>query len=186
MKKFFPIALIILSLCIGGCATTGKTPAEKRKIIQDMKNDVLAELYKQKPDVKQQIEHAPGYAVFSNLNVNVIFASFGGGYGVVKNNETDKYTYMKMGEVGVGLGIGAKDFRAVLVFHNTFTLDQFIAKGWAFGAQTDAAAKSTDKGGAVGGEISANAITIYQLTETGLSLQATIKGTKFWKDDFLN
>ena len=29
-------------------------------------------------------------------------------------------------------------------------------------------------------------ITIYQLTETGVALQATIKGTKYWKDDELN
>ena len=29
-------------------------------------------------------------------------------------------------------------------------------------------------------------MTIYQLTESGLALQATIKGTRFWKDDALN
>jgi hypothetical protein len=29
-------------------------------------------------------------------------------------------------------------------------------------------------------------ITIDQLTETGVALQATIKGTKYWKDDELN
>jgi hypothetical protein len=29
-------------------------------------------------------------------------------------------------------------------------------------------------------------ITIYQLTESGLALQATVKGTKYWKDDALN
>ncbi len=186
MKKFFPAALIILTLFFSGCATTGKTPAEKRKVILDMKNQVLTDLYKQKPDVKQQIANAPGYAVFSNVNVNIIFASFGGGYGVAKNNKTGKYTYMKMGEVGVGLGLGAKDFRAVFIFHNEKTFDYFIEKGWAFGAQTDAAAKSTDKGAAVGGEFSVNNITIYQLTETGLALQATVKGTKYWKDDSLN
>ena len=39
-----------------------------------------------------------GYAVFDNANVNVILASFGGGYGVVKNNLTGKSTYMNMGE----------------------------------------------------------------------------------------
>ena len=42
------------------------------------------------------------------------------------------------------------------------------------------------KGAAVGGEITASNVTIYQLTETGLALQATVKGTKYWKDDNLN
>ena len=66
------------------------------------------------------------------------------------------------------------------------TMNRFIESGWEFGAQADAAAKASDKGGAVGGEITVDNMTIYQLTETGLALQATIKGTKFWKDDALN
>lgn len=177
----------VIALFIGGCATTGgTTPAEQRQSILSMKNEVLTDLYKIKPDVKAQISKAPGYAVFSNANVNLVFASFGGGYGVAKNNNSGKYTYMKMGEVGVGLGLGVKDFRAVFVFHTNESMNNFVEKGWAFGAQADAAAKASDKGAAAGGEITINNITIYQLTESGLALQATIKGTKFWKDEKLN
>ena len=36
--------------------------------------------------------------------------------GVVKNNKTAKHTYMKMGEVGIGLGLEVKDFRVIFVF----------------------------------------------------------------------
>jgi len=187
MKQVSVIICIILSLSIWGCATTGsKTPAEKRQSILAMKNEVLSDLYKLKPSVKSQISSAPGYAVFSNANINIIFASFGGGFGVVKNNKTGKYTFMKMGEVGVGLGLGVKDFRVVFVFHSDQTIKRFLEHGWAFGAQADAAAKASDKGAAVGGEITVDNITIYQLTATGLALQATVKGTKYWKDDSLN
>jgi lipid-binding SYLF domain-containing protein len=176
-----------MTLIIGGCATTGgTTPAEQRQTTLSMKNDVLTDLYKLKPDVKAQISKAPGYAVFSNANVNLIFASFGGGYGVAKNNKSGKYTYMKMGEVGLGLGLGVKDFRAVFVFHTVKSMNNFVESGWAFGAQADAAAKASDKGVAVGGEVTIDNITIYQLTESGLALQATIKGTKYWKDEELN
>jgi hypothetical protein len=38
----------------------------------------------------------------------------------------------------------------------------------------------------VGGEALFDGITVYQLTKSGLALQATIKGTKYWKDDELN
>ena len=62
----------------------------------------------------------------------------------------------------------------------------FLEHGWALGAQADAAAKASDKGAAVGGELTIDNITIYQLTEAGLALQATVKGTKYWKDDSLN
>lgn len=187
MKRIFSAVFIFLLISVFACATTGsKTKEEKRQAVLDMKNEVLSELYKINPSVKSQIADAPGYAVFSNVNINIIFASFGGGYGVVKNNRTGKHTYMKMGEVGLGLGAGAKDFRLVFVFHNDDTMERFVEQGWAFGAQADAAAKASEKGKAVGGEITVDNITIYQLTESGLALQATVKGTKYWKDDSLN
>jgi lipid-binding SYLF domain-containing protein len=187
MTRVFTAGCLILALMAAGCATTGgATPAEQRSSILKMKDQVLAELYRQKPDVRAQIASAPGYAVFSNANVNVILASFGGGYGVVENNRDGGYTYMKMGEVGVGVGLGVKDFRLVFVFHDDAAMKRFVDKGWSLGAQADAAAKASDKGGAVGGEVTVDNMTIYQITETGLALQATIKGTRFWKDDTLN
>lgn len=187
MSRTLTLIIVIALLSITGCATNaGNTNSEKRQAILDMKNDVLSELYRIKPDVKAQIDSAPGYAVFSNANLYLIFASVGGGHGVVKNNQNGKHTFMKMGEVGVGLGLGAKDFRAVFVFHNAETMNRFVEQGWAFGGQADAAAKASDKGAAVGGEISIDNITIYQLTAAGLALQATVKGTKYWKDEQLN
>jgi lipid-binding SYLF domain-containing protein len=187
MKKISAVIFIILALSMGGCVSPDhKTVSQERQAILSMKNEVLSDLYRVKPDVRSQIAAAPGYAVFSNVNINVILASFGGGHGVVKDNRTGKHTYMKMGEVGLGFGAGVKDFRAVFVFHKASAMKRFIEDGWAFGAQADAAAKASDKGGAIAGELTVDDITIYQLTETGLALQATLKGTKFWKDSSLN
>lgn len=93
---------------------------------------------------------------------------------------------MNMGEAGIGLGLGVKDFRAVFIFHDRETMSSFVNSGWEFGAHADAAAKAGDKGGAVGGEILLDGVTIYQMTESGLALQATLKGTKYWKEHELN
>ena len=89
---------LALALVLGACATTGgSTPQEKRRAILDMRNQVLSELYKIHPAAKAEIAAAPGYAVFSNANVNVIFLSFSGGHGVVTDNKTNKNTFMKIG-----------------------------------------------------------------------------------------
>tara|TARA_R110001583_G_scaffold65027_1_gene188034 strand:- start:816 stop:1388 length:573 start_codon:yes stop_codon:yes gene_type:complete len=187
-KSLFLVFFSVFSLIVlGGCATTtDATVGQKRQAVQTMKDQVLTELFTLKPSVRSQINSAPGFAVFDNANVNLILASFGGGYGVVTDNQTGKQTYMKMAEVGLGLGAGVKDFRAVFVFHNEAVMSRFVDEGWAFGAQADAAAKAGDKGVAKSGEVTVDNITIYQLTESGLSLQATVKGTKYWKDDQLN
>ena len=114
MNKLFTSIVIIFAVLISGCVSTDKsTVSEKRQAVLTMKNKVLTDLYKMKPDVRSQISSAPGYAVFSNININLLFASFGGGQGIVKNNNTGKNTFMKMGEVGIGLGLGAKDFQMI-------------------------------------------------------------------------
>ena len=183
----FRFCSLIITLIFSVCATTATagSPAEDRKEYIAMKNKTLSDLYKIRPGVKAEIAEAPGYAVFSNANINLIFASFGGGYGVVQPKGA-KPVYMRMAEVGIGFGLGVKDFRIIFVFHDKATMNKFIKIGWEFGAQVDAAAKTSDKGAAIGGEIVIDGITIYQLTEAGLALQATIKGTKFWKNDKLN
>jgi lipid-binding SYLF domain-containing protein len=180
------ISVLTLALVLAGCSAAGNTPAEKRRNVDNMARQVLQRLYAIKPDAKAQIASAPGYAVFSNANVNLLLVSAGGGYGVVVNNRTGEKTYMKMAEAGIGFGAGVKDFRAVFVFHDPLTLDKFINNGWSFGGNADVAAKASDKGAAVGGELVIDNITIYQITEAGLALQATLKGTRYWKDEALN
>jgi lipid-binding SYLF domain-containing protein len=179
------LALLVVLLA-AGCVVSGDSVEQKRAAVQDMKSEVLAELYKEKPDVRQQIAGAPGYAVFSSANVNLILASFGGGYGVMSNNQSGQDTYLKMGEFGIGLGAGLKDFRVVMVFHTQDAMNRFMEYGLGFGAQADAAAVASNQGGAVGGELQLDNITVYQLTQSGIALQATIKGTKYWRDEELN
>lgn len=188
MEKIMHLLCGLVIVCIvSACATTqGNSPHEKRQAALKMRAQVLADLYKLNPDARAQIAASPGYAVFSNADVSLLFASVGGGYGVVENKRLKKSVYMKMGEAGVGLGLGAKDFRAVFIFKTQESLDAFIDNGWEFGGHADAAAKAADKGAAVGGEAMLNGMIVYQMTESGLALQATLKGTKYWKDANLN
>jgi hypothetical protein len=66
-------------------------------------------------------------------------------------------------------------------------LKSFVNSGWEASAQADAAAKAGEKGGAAAGAITvAPGVSLYQLTENGLALQATIQGTKYYKNDDLN
>lgn len=151
-----------------------------------MRDDVLTELYKQDASVKQKINKAEGYAVFSNVGVNLVFASVAGGKGIVVDRK-GKEVFMKMASGGLGIGLGIKDFRAVFVFRSKAKLAQFIENGWDFGAQADAAAQSGDKGAAAAGAATAlQDVEVYQITKNGIALQATLQGTKYWRDGDLN
>lgn len=163
--------------------------ATQREKIREMRDEVLKELYKSRPGLKSRLKQAPGYAVFSNVGVNLIFASFAGGHGIVVENGffSDDETFMKMGSAGIGLGLGIKDFRAVFIFNDKAKLKEFLNKGWDFSGQAEAAAKSDEKGGAVGtAESFIPGVEVYQITKNGIALQATLQGTKYWRDKDLN
>ena len=173
---------------VSGCGPSARLPvAERQQLIRDMETETLERLYREQPATKDRIKHANGYGVFANANINIIFISGGGGYGVVVDNSTGRRTYMKMALGGIGLGLGAKDYRQVLIFHSEATLNKFIWSGWEFGGHADAAAKAGESGGELSAEGAIGAdIEAYSMTESGLALQATVAGTKYWKHKDLN
>lgn len=180
-------SVLAVGLLAGCVSPKGSSPAEKRQAVQEMRSDTLAKLYEVHPVAKDEIAQAAGYGVFSNVNVNLVLLSAAGGYGVVRDNQSGRDVYMKMVSGGLGLGLGAKDFRGVFVFTTKEALDNFVEHGWDASAQADAAAKAGEKGGALAGAIDvAPGIKLYQITETGLALQATIQGTKYWRDHELS
>jgi len=180
------LALAVIGTSLTPAAFAKASPNERREKTRQMHDAVLADLYKQKPELKARIKQAAGYAIFSNVGINLVLASFAGGTGVVVDKKGHE-TFMKMGSAGIGLGLGVKDFRGVFIFHDKDKLEKFIAKGWDFSGQADAAAKSDTKGGqiAAAGNV-VDGVELYQLTKNGLALQATLQGTKYWKDRDLN
>ena len=183
---------VMLAFAVSSFAITAAqakdTPDEERAKIDKKSAGVLEDLYKLDPSTKAKVEKSVGYAVFSNVGVNLFVVAAAGGSGrVVENHKGGKVTYMKMGSAGVGIGLGVKDFRAVFVFTDKEKLTNFIEKGWDFGAEADAAAKADDAGGAAAtaGNLSGG-VEVFQITKSGLALQATLNGTKYWKDDDLN
>lgn len=188
MKRFNlkTVAALGMALMLAACAS-GNNAAEKRQTIQKMRSDTLATLYNLEPGSREQVAKAAGYGTFSNVGVNLLLVSAGSGWGVVRDNATKKDVYVNMVSAGVGLGLGVKDFRGVFVFTDKDALDWFVERGWDASAHADAAAKAGGKGDAWAGAVDvAPGIKLYQITENGLALQATIQGTKYWKDNELN
>ncbi|MEJ2231742.1 MAG: YSC84-related protein [Nitrospirales bacterium] len=189
MKKAISILCIPLAVfLLAGCGgPKGANPDQKRQAVRDMAQETIMKLHKIEPQAKTDMDNAVGYAAFSNTGINLLLLSTGNGWGIAHDNETVKETYIKMFSAGVGVGLGVKDFRGVFIFKTREAFDSFVESGWQAGAQADAAAKAGEKGGAAAGAIDvAPGVKLYQITESGLALQATIQGTKYWKDDELN
>lgn len=180
------ISLVLFTLLTGIGPFSKKDPDEERGKIDQKATEVLADLYREAPASESHLDRAAGYAVFSSLGVNVLVLSTAHGKGVAVHKGGEK-VYMDMYSAGVGVGMGVKDFRLVFVFENDEALESFIEEGWTAGAQADAAATHDDQGDAATLAIDISpGVKLYQLTESGLALQATIQGTKYVKNDDLN
>jgi len=186
------ICLIALALPVtaGLFGPKGDNNEEKRAAVRKDRDEILAKLYAAHPEAKEQIQKAAGYGTFNNKNMNLFLVSSGHGYGVVVDTKTKKETFMAMGSLGGGLGLGAKDLSVIFIFKTTEVMNKFVESGWQFGGEASATAKAGEKGGAAAKEgavdTGANLFLIYQLTDTGAALQATVAGTKYWKDKKLN
>lgn len=213
------LALSLLPAQAGLFSPKGDSPEEKRQVVIKQRDEMLAELYKTKPELKDRISKAAGYATFKQTDINLFLLASGRGYGVLKDNKTGKDTFMSVASLGTGVGMGVKDLRVIFIFNDAKVMRQFVEQGWQFGGKGDASAKYKDTGISAEGGAKANVdfkdgtvasgvttdtragakddqaaatvataggMEIYQFTQSGVSLQATVAGTKYWKDSKLN
>ena len=194
MKARILLTLAVVALGLPAAAglfsAKGDNAEEKRAKVRQDRDEILAKLYKTNPEAKAKIEKAAGYGTFNNKNMNLFLLSTGHGYGMVVDNKTKQETFMAMGSLGGGLGLGAKDLSVVFIFKNPDVMKTFVESGWQFGGEADATAKAGNTGAATAKEGAADTgghlFEIYQMTDTGVALQATVAGTKYWKDKDLN
>jgi lipid-binding SYLF domain-containing protein len=187
IKSAIIVILSLVSISSFGFGFNKETVEQARASVQEMRTEVLTALYAEAPGAKEVIEQAAGYAVFSSVGVNVLLVSTARGEGIITDNANGKEAYMKMLSIGGGVGMGVKDYRLVFVFDTQEALHTFITEGWTASAQADAAAKHEGEGDATGLAFDvAPGVYLYQMTEAGLALQATIQGTKFSLDEDLN
>ena len=180
----FSVVLIVSTFALA--ADQAKVDKERQEI-RNRTKEILAQLYKAEPKAKANIQKAAGYAAFSNFGMKIFVAGSGTGKGVAVDNKTKKEIFMKMIELQAGLGFGIKKFSLVWVFEKPDALATFVNSGWELGGQASAAAKAGEKGAAFQDALAiAPGVWLYQLTDKGVALELTAKGTKYYKDDDLN
>ena len=154
----------------------------KRAKINEAAKEALDEVLAKSESAPELHAKAYGWAAFDNLKIAFGWSG-GGGNGVAVNKSSGARTYMKMGTVGVGLGLGAQKYQVVFLFQDEKTFRNFVDKGWQADASAQASAGTAGAGAQAG---FVNGIAIYQVNETGLMARADIAGTKYWKNKKLN
>ena len=192
--KLLQILSLSLVVVLFGCQSTNQDGkpltssqiAEKRLVTIKMGESGLAAFYKQNPTAKKEIEAAPGYAVVSTTNVNVVLLVVARGEGVLYDKRRKEPIFLQSYKTGEGLGAGYQDQYQIIVFKTTSAIDQFLLTsidGQRGGLDVDANF-SAGSGGTIR-SFNPN-ITFYTVGLAGYDLQANYGGTLYLVDEQLN
>ena len=191
MKKILTLLTAALLVCMLTATAFAATSQEKinkeRAEIDNLSVQVLHRLYNKVPSAENVINSCYAYATLSNTGMKLGLFGSAHGRGLAVNNQTGEKVYMRMQEMGVGLGLGVKEYDLIFVIGTEKAWNAFIAGDIKFASSADASASDGEAGGAIeGASIAANGVWVYQMTKKGLALEASINGTKIYADKKLN
>ncbi|MBO4780633.1 MAG: hypothetical protein J5497_08355 [Selenomonadaceae bacterium] len=189
MRKIFAALSVLLCLMMFSTVTEAAkdSVAEQRWQIDQLSAKTLDKLYEKYPHARNVINNCYAWATLSNSGVKVLFIGSSHGRGVAVNNQTGERVYLRMKELSAGLGLGAKEYNLIFLLNTQDAWENFIAGKTRFAASAEASANDGVSGGSIeGAEYVAPGVWVFQMTTKGLALEATLKGTKIYKDKKLN
>ena len=191
MKKMLTLLMTTLLVCLMSATTFAATSPDKidkqRAEIDTLSEKALNRLYEKVPSAQNVIKNCYAYATLSNTGIKLGILGDAHGRGLAVNNTTGEKVYMRMKEMGIGLGLGVKEYDLIFVIGTEKAWNSFISGDLKFASSADASASDGQAGGAIdGASIAANGVWVYQITKKGLALEASIKGTKIYADKKLN
>ena len=197
MKKIITLLVSALVLCLtmsaAFAADADKAAKEQAKIekekmeIDELSTKALTRLYAKIPLAERVITKSYAYATLSNTGVKIGILGDAHGRGLAVNNATGEKVYMRMNETGIGIGLGVKEYDLIFVIGTEEAWKSFISGNIKFASSAEASAKDGVNGdGIEGASVAAKGIWVYQMTKKGLTVDASIKGTKIYPYKKLN
>ena len=176
-------AIVTVLFLAASCSSTysSMTADEKRDFLVDLERKTIADLVDKYPDAEADLDRAIGYAVFSNRAAKIPMVGAGEGIGVVLDSETGERSYLKVGRLDVGGGLGVREYRLVVLFFEHEPLKKLAGGKLEIGAGVEAGAQDKDVGTGAGGIAGSRneERVIYQLSDEGVSATLTVRAIRY-------
>jgi hypothetical protein len=174
------LALTILSGCLG---PPGGPVEEQRANAMKMREETLAELYTREPGIEPVAKSALADVTMSGGSLHLGLISLASAYVVVMDHATGKPVHDCFFRFGIGPGIAAKSYRAVVLISDKDVLEKVKDSPWLFGFLVEASFRFGSFGGSLGDAYAFGTGThSYYWTKNGFALEAAALLGKDWHD----
>ncbi len=172
----------VLGIVTTACSTyRSMSVDERRAFVAELEETALTDLVKQHPEAQADLERSLGHAIFAKAVTKVPVFGAGDGLGVVIDRRTGQRTFLRVGRIDVGGGLGTRKYRVVMIFFEPGPLDKLLAGKLEIRAGAEASSGAGDAA-AGGGESSRsrdNGYATYRLADEGLSATWTVSVTRY-------
>jgi lipid-binding SYLF domain-containing protein len=171
-------ATLAITVLVISCSSAYRSMSveEKRAYLEELEHQTLDELVEQRPEAREDLDAAVGYAIFSKTATKVPIVGTGEGLGVVVNKATGSRTYLKVTRFDVGGGLGTKKYRVVILYFEEAALEKLSSGKLEFGAGVEASSggSEADSGGGASAGTRKQDRVVYRLTGSGVSATWTV------------
>jgi lipid-binding SYLF domain-containing protein len=121
-------ALIVCLLFLFGSACASipvEERAQKRHNINRAAQETIDNLVEREPELKDKVDASVGYFVAEISAATAALVGGGSGIGVLYDREDSTRTYMNVRRYDLGLGLGVRRFRMLILFNDREGLEDF-------------------------------------------------------------
>lgn len=179
VRLTIPLVIFLLNAC-----TT--IPVDERAAIRDDINDgvdqTLASMVDADPEFQKRVDASVGYFVsrFSATKIPLVGAGYG--IGILHDKESGSQTYMNVTRTDIGAGLGSGKFRAIILFEDSETLEEFRSGVWKFGVGADSVVSTSIAGTSA---TSGDGYSVYFMSDSGVALTMSVRLVKLAVNDDL-
>ncbi len=176
MKLIKSSFLLIALLSIVGCASIPvEERAQKRQDLNIMAQDTVTRMIEKEDDLETQLESSVGHFVADISAVSATVIGGGSGLGVLYDKENGTRTYMNVKRFDLGMGLGVRSFRLLIIFQDREGFEDFRKGGWESAIGTEVAGGEAGASAVAGSRAGQFDYTVHFLSETGAMAAASAR-----------
>ena len=166
------VAIVMFGIFVTGCSSLSVSEKEeKRNSLDEMAATAISGLVEQDEALQQKIDDALGYAVINMKVTKIPLVGAGGGEGVFVDAITKKRQYFTVSRFDLGLGWGARSYKALVLINTQDVRDRLRGGIWEFASGAEASVGTA----AAEGSVADADYTVHILADGGASATATLR-----------